>query len=200
MSNFYGYCYDGQIAGDMLVSSDKNDKYTYSLKTRFDSVSMGKFLAKPGADPNVFSSGVMKGLLAVKGLLGEKTSRTGSLTLSIVGMRAGRMSLMAKILTLLSFTVPGDVAFYGLDMDSQIKGEEMIVEKLKMSGEALLPGGRKDKSGHPSGRYRPCGYQSDSDTGVPDQRDSGDKACGGISEGTRTTGRSRGECHAAAAG
>jgi hypothetical protein len=137
LSNFHGYCYDGQVAGDMLISSDESDKYTYSLKTKFDSVSMGKFLAKPGADPNTISNGVMKGLLVVKGLLGEKTNRTGTLKLSIVDMRAGKMSLMAKILTLLSFTVPGDVAFYGMDMDSQIKGEEMIVENLKMSGEAL---------------------------------------------------------------
>jgi hypothetical protein len=137
IGNFRGDCYDGRVTGDVVISPREDGRFFYSLKGSFENVSMGRFLAKPDADPNTVSSGVMNGDIAVGGDLGDRSSRTGTLVLSVANMRIGRMSLMAKIFTLLSLSVPGDVAFRGMDMESEIKGDRLLIRNLRMSGDAL---------------------------------------------------------------
>jgi len=137
IGNFRGDCYDGRITGDVIFSADEGQKFGYSLKASFEGVSLGRFLAKGGSDPNTASSGIMKGQLAVKGQLSERRTRRGTLALDVANMRIGRMSLMAKIFTLLSLAVPGDVAFHTMKMDSELQGEELLIRSLRMSGDAL---------------------------------------------------------------
>jgi hypothetical protein len=136
LGNFIADCYDGKMSGDVLIGSE-DGRYSYSLKTSFENVDMGKFLAKPGTDPNARTRGTMKGTLAVTGDLGQKPTRNGELTLKIADMRVGRMSLLAKALTLLSLSIPGDVAFHSMEMNSRIRGDELTIDELVMSGEAL---------------------------------------------------------------
>ncbi|HSV27466.1 MAG TPA: AsmA-like C-terminal domain-containing protein, partial [Sedimentisphaerales bacterium] len=49
----------------------------------------------------------------------------------------GRMSLMAKIFTLLSLSVPGDVAFHEMNMRADISDAQVLIRDLHMSGESL---------------------------------------------------------------
>jgi hypothetical protein len=52
-------------------------------------------------------------------------------------MKVGKMSLLAKVFTLMSLSIPTDVAFRGMSMDSQLKGDTLIIDELMMSGDAL---------------------------------------------------------------
>jgi hypothetical protein len=137
LGNFSGTCYDGTVDGDVVLDSASDGGYTYSLKTSFENVNMGKFLARQGKDPNTTSGGIMKGTLTLSGNLAVPGSRTGSLTLNIEDMQVGRMSILAKIFTLLSLSVPSDIAFRGMQMNSRIKGDNILIDDLVMSGDAL---------------------------------------------------------------
>lgn len=137
IGNFVGECYEGRVSGDVTIRPEEDGGFSYSVKGSFDKVNMGRFLAKRGADPNTVSSGTMRGVLMVQGRLGDRKSRSGNLVLKVAEMRIGRMSLMAKIFTLLSLSVPGDVAFHTMDMNSQINGERLVISDLRMSGDAL---------------------------------------------------------------
>jgi hypothetical protein len=83
------------------------------------------------------SRGAMNGTMVISGDLGEKPTRMGELTLNVKDMRVGRMSFLAKVFTLLSLSVPGDVAFHEMEMTSKLKGDELTIEELIMSGDAL---------------------------------------------------------------
>lgn len=137
LANVTARCYDGTIAGHVELDSRPDGGYGYMLNTAFSNVNMRAFLTKPGADPNSVSQGIMDGSLVVNGRFGDEPARTGSLKLDVRDMQVGRMSFLAKVLTLLSLSVPGDVAFQSMQMTSRIEGDKITIDDLLMSGDAL---------------------------------------------------------------
>jgi hypothetical protein len=56
------------------------------------------------------------------------------LRLKINDMRVGKLSPLAKLLQVLNLTEPSDYAFDQMFVDSYIKGDNMFVKKLDLSG------------------------------------------------------------------
>jgi hypothetical protein len=128
-------------------------------------------IGPPGSKPTTagkhhnhdYTSGRMSGSLSVHGLSEDNSclapprragsrqaARTGRLQLSICDMQVGRLSILAKILSVLKLTclapprraggrraAPGDFAFESMFIDSYIRRDELLLEQIDIQGRAF---------------------------------------------------------------
>ncbi|MBN2138987.1 MAG: AsmA-like C-terminal domain-containing protein [Sedimentisphaerales bacterium] len=137
--NLAADCYGGKLTGRLELSKNASGAINYTLQTGFENVDLKKFLSdtKMKSDQGQDrTTGKMQGTLNIGAILGDSNSRIGTCKLSIVDMRVGRVSPLAKLLQVLRFAEPAEFAFDKMYVDSYIKRDHLLVKKLDLSGES----------------------------------------------------------------
>ncbi len=131
--------YDGKLTGKFEIRRRGEQAFEYLLQAGFDNVDLKKFLSDSELEKsseNGYSSGNMNGSLSASAQIGDVSSRIGTCILSIRDMQVGKLSPLAKLLQVLQLTEPKDYAFDQMFVDSYIRGDNMFVEKLDLSGQS----------------------------------------------------------------
>lgn len=133
-------CYDGKLTGKLELRQPEDSPLEYVLQTGFRDVDLKKFLSDTrmkGGSEQDRTTGKMSGSLNVQALVGDSSTRIGTCKLSISDMQVGRLSPVAKLLTVLRFAEPTEFAFDQMFVDSYIKRNDLIVRKLDLSGRSV---------------------------------------------------------------
>ncbi len=132
--------YGGKLKGKFAFMQPAGQAAQYVLQTGFDSVDLERFLADSEPQPSPQSghtSGKMNGSFSVNARIGDNASRIGACKLQIRDMQVGKLSPLAKVLNVLKLTEPTDYAFDQMFVDSYIRQNSLLVEKLDLSGRSV---------------------------------------------------------------
>ena len=151
--DFVAGCYGGKVTADFELQQLAEGDLSYRAQLGFEAIDLKEFLMhRPAAFPpgqdevgrvggknhnHDYTSGRMSGSLSIHGLSEDGSARTGRLQLSICDMQVGRLSLLAKILSVLKLTAPGDFAFENMFIDSYIRGDQLLLEQIDIQGRAF---------------------------------------------------------------
>lgn len=137
-------CYGGRLAGKFELKQPAGAALEYLLQVGFDNIDLKQFLLDTNlkeAPRNNYTSGKMSGLLSVASRIGESLPYIGRCRLRITDMQVGKLSPLAKLLSVLKLTEPEDFAFEQMLVDSYIKHNRLFLEQFDLSGEALALNG-----------------------------------------------------------
>ena len=129
--------YGGKLKGKFAFKQPAGQAGEYVLQTGFDNVDLKQFLSDTElqqAPENDHSSGKMNGSFSVNARIGDNSSRVGACKLEIKNMQVGKLSPLAKLLSVLQLTEPQDYAFDQMFVDSYIRQNSLLVKKLDLSG------------------------------------------------------------------
>jgi len=151
--DFVAGCYGGKVTADFELQQLAEGALSYNARLGFEDIELKEFLMRrPAACPpgrgeadrsgskhynHDYTSGRMSGSLSVRGLSEDDSARTGRLQLSICNMQVGRLSVLAKILSVLKLTAPGDFAFENMFIDSYIRRDQLLLEQIDIQGTAF---------------------------------------------------------------
>lgn len=149
--NFIGTCYEGRVAGDFELRGAEESALQYVLRVALHHVNLQQFLAagKAGAAAEGdYGSGVMDASLSLGGCVGDDSSRIGSCRIDVRDMRVGKVSPMANFLSVLQLNEPTDYTFERMLVESFLKRNTLMIQKLDMSGKnvAFTGSGTMDTS------------------------------------------------------
>ncbi|MGA1979201.1 MAG: hypothetical protein ABSG99_01365 [Sedimentisphaerales bacterium] len=149
-------CYGGKLAGKFELKRSTEADLEYLLQVGFDSIDLKQFLSDTnpsttstllstsslgtgpkGAPRDNYTTGKMSGVLSVAGRTGESLPYIGRCRLQITDMQLGRLSPLAKLLSVLKLTEPKDFVFEQMLVDSYIEHNRLFLEQLDLSGESL---------------------------------------------------------------
>ncbi len=136
IADFYG----GKLKGQFILKQPIGKAGEYVLETGFDNVDLRQFLSDTKlqeAPDTEYTSGSMDGSLSINAGIGEVSSRIGTCKLDISDMQVGKLSPLSKLINVLRLTEQKDFAFDRMLVDSYIKGNDLFVKKLDMSGQSL---------------------------------------------------------------
>ncbi|MEJ2647981.1 MAG: DUF3971 domain-containing protein, partial [Sedimentisphaerales bacterium] len=136
VANLYG----GKTTGKFEFMQKDGSPMQYVLQTAFDNVDLKQFMSDTKVSreqTNSYTTGKMSGSLNLSSSVAEKNSRVGTCRLTIKNMQVGKMSPLANILQVLNLTEPSDYAFDSMFVDSYIRRNGLVVEKLDMSGKSV---------------------------------------------------------------
>ena len=157
-SDFLGDCYDGRILGSLGVDPVDEGVVQYMLHVAFDKVNLEQFLLAGRPDTAAerqYTSGTMDASLSLGARMGNGSSRLGICRVNVVDMQVGKVSPLAKLLSVLRLTESTDYTFEQMLIDSYLKRNKLLIEKFDMSGKNLafagsgtmdLPSGTVDLS------------------------------------------------------
>jgi hypothetical protein len=146
--------YGGKTTGKFELRQLGDQVLEYTLELGFDDIDLRQFLSDTSqtkdAD-NVHTSGRMNGSLSILGHTGEAAkanhgrpdaggnahARIGRCRLTISNMHVGKLSLLARLMSVLQLTEPGDCVFDRMLADSYIKDNKLFFEYLDLSGNAV---------------------------------------------------------------
>ena len=146
--NLIADCYDGKLTGKLAIKPSYSVP-EYTLQAGLNNIDLRKFLEQCRADyaPQAIAgaemensnctSGKMSGSLNVTGHIGSSFPSMGRCKLVITEMQVGKMSLLAKILSVLKLSSPEDYAFDQMLIDSYIENKKLNLEKINLSGKTL---------------------------------------------------------------
>ncbi len=137
---FLADLYGGKTTGQLDFLQDENSPMEYIVQTAFENVDLQKFLSDtndPAGNASTHASGKMSGSLSLSSQVPQKNSRIGSCRLSIKNMKVGKMSPVTQLLQVLNLNEPSEYAFDTMLVDSYIKKDGLLVEKLDMSGKSV---------------------------------------------------------------
>ena len=132
--------YGGRLRGKFAFKQPAGQAAEYVLQTGFDSVDLQQFLAdsESQASPQTgHTSGKMNGSFSINARIGDDSSRIGACKLQISDMQVGKLSPLAKVLNVLKLTEPTDYAFNQMFVDSYIRQNSLLIEKLDLSGRSV---------------------------------------------------------------
>lgn len=135
--NLLADCYGGKVVGKLEIGGQRSGigdrKLKYLLQVGFDKVDLKQFFA------NDHTSGTMGGALSVVAEVGDAplAEQVGQCRFIIRDMEVGKLSPLAKLLYVLKLTEPKDFAFEQMVVDSYIKADMLLFEKLDLSGQAI---------------------------------------------------------------
>lgn len=130
--------YGGKLTGRLDLRPETDGTCGYLLQTGFTGVDLNRFLSDTDLDqPAEHTSGKMAGSLSISGQIGVDNLPVGRCRLDIVDMQVGKLSPLAKILSVLKLTAPGDYAFERMVVDSYIKQNTFSFERFDLSGKAI---------------------------------------------------------------
>lgn len=134
--NFFATFYGGKLAGSFDVR--KNEYWDYRFETLFDNVDLNLFLSDKAdeTNPKTVTTGRMQGLVDIYGSI-DTDRRTGRCKISIKDMQAGKMSIIGKVLYVLKLSEPKDFAFENMHIDSYIRRDKIIFDRIDLYGKAL---------------------------------------------------------------
>lgn len=138
--NLIADCYGGRLTGKFELKQPAETALEYLLQVGFDNIDLKQFLLDTNlkeAPRNNHTSGKMSGLLSVAGRIGESLPYIGRCRLQITDMQVGKLSPLAKLLSVLKLTEPEDFAFEQMLIDSYIKHNGLFLEQFDLSGKAV---------------------------------------------------------------
>ncbi len=136
-SEFVGNCYGGRVTGHLELATAEESELQYLLQMAFHRVDLQQFLAAGKATETTerdYSSGTMNASLSLGARLGDATTRLGACRVDVVDMRVGRVSPLFNFLTVLQLNEPTDYTFDRMLIESYLKGDTLMIEKLDISG------------------------------------------------------------------
>jgi hypothetical protein len=83
----------------------------------------------------------MDASLSLGARIGDGSSRLGICRVGVVDMQVGKVSPLAKLLSVLRVTEATDYTFEEMLIDSYLKRDKLLIEKFEMSGPNLTFGG-----------------------------------------------------------
>ena len=135
--------YHGDLTGRFELRHSTGAALQYLLEVGFADVDMGQFFEDTTRKDGLHTSGKMNGSLSVSGSTtgvshdDTSPSRIGRCRLTITDMQVGRVSPLAKLLSVLRLTEPRDYAFDRMVVDSYIKDDRLFLESLDVAGESV---------------------------------------------------------------
>ena len=135
--NFVGNFYEGRVAGDLELRTVDESVSQYELRVAFHRVNLQQFLAAgkaAGGAEGDYGSGVMDASLSIGARVGDGSSRLGLCRVDITDMRVGKVSPMANFLSVLQLNEPTDYTFDRMVVESYLKRDTLMIQKLDMSG------------------------------------------------------------------
>lgn len=138
--NLIADCYDGKLTGRFELKQPASAALTYLLDAGFHNVDLKQFLSDTKAketSPGDHTSGKMNGLLSISAVVGDNSSSIGRCHLLITDMQVGKLSPLAKVLSVLKLTEPKDFAFNQMLIDSYIKHNTLLIQRFDLSGQSV---------------------------------------------------------------
>ncbi len=144
--NLIADCYGGKLTGKFELKQRTEAALEYLLQIGFEDIDLKQFLSdttqasKLRAQNSKFdddTSGRMSGSLSISTAVGDSFSRIGRFKLAISDMKVGKLSPLAKLLSVLKLTEPEHFAFDRMLVDSYIKHNKLLIEQFDLSGKAL---------------------------------------------------------------
>lgn len=135
--SFVGTCYEGRVAGDLELRSEDESELQYALRAVFHRVNLQQFLAAgktSGVAESDYGSGIMDASLCLGARVGDGSSRIGSCRVDVADMRVGKVSPIANFLSVLQLNEPSDYTFDRMLIESYLKRDTLMIQKLDMSG------------------------------------------------------------------
>jgi len=136
-SEFVGNCYGGRVAGSLELQRVDESSLQYMLQVAFHRVDLQQFLAagKTTETPEKdYGSGTMNASLSLGARIGDPATRLGACRVDVTDMRVGRVSPMANLLSVLQLNEPTDYTFDRMLVESYLKRDMLLIQKLDMSG------------------------------------------------------------------
>lgn len=135
--NFLGDCHGGRILGNLDVDRVGDGVLRYILEVAFHRVDLQQFVlaGKVGEAPSKnYSSGTMNASLSLGSRVGDGSSRLGICRVNVVDMQVGKVSPLAKLLSVLRLTELTDYTFEQMLIDSYLRRNTLLIQKFDMSG------------------------------------------------------------------
>jgi hypothetical protein len=132
--------YDGKMIGKLQLNKSDSGGLEYLLEASVAGGDLKKFLSdtdKESRPEEHYSSGSINGSLSVVGSLVEGNIRLGRCRLKIIDMEVGKLSPLAKLLTVLNLNEPSDYAFDQMTVDAYIQDNKMFFRQIDLSGKSL---------------------------------------------------------------
>lgn len=136
IADFYG----GKLKGQLILKQPTDKAGEYVLETGFDNVDLRQFLSDTELQEtpeNEYTSGSMDGSLSINAGIGDISSRIGICKLDISDMQVGKLSPLSKLINVFRLIEQKDYIFDRMLVDSYLKGNNLLVKKLDMSGQSL---------------------------------------------------------------
>ena len=143
-ANFFGDCHGGRILGNLQIDKVDEGVLQYMLHVGFNKVQLQEFLLAGRTDEageKQYSSGTMDASLSLGARIGDGSSRLGICWVNVVDMQVGKVSPLAKLLSVLRLTEPTDYTFEEMLIDSYLKRDKLLIEEFDMSGPNIVFGG-----------------------------------------------------------
>jgi len=135
--NLIAHSHDGRLTGKFAMAAAQQENPRYVFHVGFNNIDLRQFLQdNPQAKANDRDSttGTMKGDLSLAGTVGDHYSNIGRCRFSITDMQVGKLSPLARLLTILKLTEPSDFAFEKMFVDSFINKKKVLFRKFDLSG------------------------------------------------------------------
>jgi hypothetical protein len=139
-NNILADIYEGKTTGTFELIQKDGVPMEYVLQTAFDNVDLKKFLTdskSPETQNNTYATGKMNGSMSIYSQIPQNKTLIGSCRVSIKDMQVGKLSPLARLLQVLNLNEPSDYAFDSIFIDSYIKRNALVVDKLDMSGKSV---------------------------------------------------------------
>lgn len=130
--------YGGRVLGDIEFGELSTEGMYYKCKMIFDGVRVAEFVAAHPDKVYASDQGYAYGSLNVQGYLSDMDSNIGRLSLKIKEMNLAKRSLLGKVVSAIQFSDPSDYIFSDMSVEAFVKGNELVVEEVLMSGPSTV--------------------------------------------------------------
>jgi hypothetical protein len=135
--NFTGVCCGGTVLGNLEVAKTEPGGLQYLLRVVLSRVDLAQFLGAGKLDDPAetrYSTGTMNASLSLAGGVGDGAVRRGICQIDVGNMQVGKVSPLAKLLSVLRLTEPTDYTFERMLINSYIKKDKLLIRTFDMSG------------------------------------------------------------------
>ena len=130
--------YEGKLTASLQVKEAADKSFEYLLQAALDDIDLKQFLEDSEHNSeNERTTGKAGGSLTVRGQIGDKSIRFGRCRLEITDMKVGKLSPLAKLFHVLKLEKPTDFAFNRIIVDSYIKSDRLLIDKIDLSGRSV---------------------------------------------------------------
>lgn len=132
--------YNGKMIGKLQLKQTGAGGLDYLLDASLAGADLKKFLmdrAEEMKPEEHYSTGTINGSLSIVGSVIDNTIHLGRCRLKIIDMEVGKLSPLAKLLTVLNLTDPGDYAFDQMLVDAYIQDDMVYFRQIDLSGKSL---------------------------------------------------------------
>jgi len=140
--------YDGKMMGKLQLTSSRtaesnksgDGELNYIFEASVTGADLKKFLSDRPDEirpEEHYSTGTMNGSLSIAGSIVDNSIRLGRCRLKVIDMEVGKLSPLAKLLTVLNLTEPSDYAFDQMVVDAYIRDNNVFFRKIDLSGRSV---------------------------------------------------------------